>query len=140
MRTQQIKEALIEKDLDVEKIVQLAEYRTKKPLPLFHAVLPNSDKNKSIFVLTDLLNFNISVGRIRSSRFTATSEARVPKSVTCGETSQVVSWGRRRKFHEVSKNNNSNMDKYEPATDFQDIIYIIQEFEKFHLFPAVFLD
>ncbi|GBM60611.1 hypothetical protein AVEN_83547-1 [Araneus ventricosus] len=46
MKTHQIKEALIEKDLDVEQIFQLTDCRTKKPRPLFQAVLPNSDRNK----------------------------------------------------------------------------------------------
>ncbi|GBM89163.1 hypothetical protein AVEN_157752-1 [Araneus ventricosus] len=232
-RIQQIKEALVEKDVDVEKLVQMTDYRTKKSLPLFKAVMPNSDRNKKIFNLTDLLNLNVSVERIGRRRLrrltnhekgTTKPEANVPKCVNCGETGQVAFLGDRKKFRQVSKTNfrkpgttddnlaqekkprnpknyrkelpcmnsnvvmydanlavakphrnqknyqkelprmNSNMDASEPATDLQDIIYIMQEFrklfgkfndaktfaqqlrnaknsvEKFELFSAVFLD
>ncbi|GBM77072.1 hypothetical protein AVEN_93137-1 [Araneus ventricosus] len=100
MRTKQIKKALVEKDLDVERIVQVKEYRTEKPLPLFKAFLPNSDRNKNIFNLTDLLNLNISVVRIPKGKsgvrhtqenFSAKSEADVPKCLGCGETGQIAS-------------------------------------------------
>ncbi|GBN53601.1 hypothetical protein AVEN_147470-1, partial [Araneus ventricosus] len=108
MRTQQIEEALIERDLDVKKVVQLTEYLTGKPLSLFQVVLPNSERNKNIFNLTDLLNLNISVERIGEGRLrirtikcgiehsqekgTVKSEADVSKCVNCGETGKDVSW------------------------------------------------
>ncbi|GBN63911.1 hypothetical protein AVEN_263419-1 [Araneus ventricosus] len=119
MKTQQIKEALIEKDLDVEKIVQLTDYSTKKSLPLFKAVLRNSDRNKKIFNLAHLLNLNVSVektGRGKLRRHTIKCgdehtyekssqkpEADVPKSVNCGETGQLASCGGRKKSRQVSK-------------------------------------
>ncbi|GBM07091.1 hypothetical protein AVEN_177059-1 [Araneus ventricosus] len=253
MRTQQVKEALTAKGFDVEKIVQLTEYRNKKPLPLFRAALPNSDRNKNIFNITDLLNLKISVMRIKRSKslrstikcgaehahekIPAKSEAHVPKCINYGENDQVASFRGGKKFHKFSKNNirkegttdaniaqtksprnqqiykelhrmnnnvtqsktsgkqknyqelprlnnnmaqsktfrnqkkypelsrmNNNTDESQPATDFQDIIYIMQEFrklfgkmkyveifaqqlrnatssvEKFELFSAVFLD
>ncbi|GBM60610.1 hypothetical protein AVEN_83546-1 [Araneus ventricosus] len=134
------------------------------------------NRNKNIFNLTDLLNFNISVGRIGRSRLrrrnnkcgvehnhekgAAKPEADILKCVADGENGEIASWLGRKKFSEVGKNNfsqpgttyanmaqaktsrnqknyqaqlprmNNNMDESEPATDFQDIIYIMQEFRK----------
>ncbi|GBM79594.1 hypothetical protein AVEN_11403-1 [Araneus ventricosus] len=112
MRIQQIKEALIEKDLDVEKIVQITDNRRKKSLPLFKAFLPISERNKKIFNLTDLLNLNVSVERIGRGRLRRCTthgkgkpEAIVPKCVNCGQTLRVVSGGGRRKFRQISKTN-----------------------------------
>ncbi|GBN62194.1 hypothetical protein AVEN_77213-1 [Araneus ventricosus] len=49
----------------VDKVVQLTNLRTKRPLPLFQVPLPNENKNKEIWNIDNVCYFKVEVQRFQ---------------------------------------------------------------------------
>ncbi|GBL84003.1 hypothetical protein AVEN_100869-1 [Araneus ventricosus] len=65
-RTHQIKDYLEEVyNLKIDKVVQLTKLRTKRPLPLFQITLTNSQVNKKIWSVNEILYFKVRIERFQ---------------------------------------------------------------------------
>ncbi|CAL1301250.1 unnamed protein product, partial [Larinioides sclopetarius] len=49
----------------VDKVVHLTKLRTKRPLPLFQVTLPNEDKNKEIWSITNVCYMKVEIQRFQ---------------------------------------------------------------------------
>ncbi|GBO31515.1 hypothetical protein AVEN_54272-1 [Araneus ventricosus] len=65
-RTHEIKDYLEEVyNLKIDKVVQLTKLRTKRPLPLFQITLTNSQANKKIWSVNEILYFRVRIERFQ---------------------------------------------------------------------------
>ncbi|GBN23005.1 hypothetical protein AVEN_175279-1 [Araneus ventricosus] len=65
-RTHEIKDYLEEVyNLKIDKVIQLTKLRTKRPLPLFQITLTNSQVNKQIWSVNEILYFKVRIERFQ---------------------------------------------------------------------------